>query len=543
MTSFRALAFAQRNPLLLLLAALPLLIILYAHGRHGFFVSDFFWRADYLSIGIWENIGGSAVHPFSNILYFMLYRVGGFDAWTWLIVTMLIHWVNGVLVFLVFRHWLSSMSVPRAEFISSMGTMLFLFSPYQTEAVIWGAAAHYLLVVSFILLALLGLLKFGDARMTGKSGAKWLALCLISAVLGVFTHEMAIALPLLAGIIIMSLRLTGGWKTRTTSTLLVTILPMLVIIISYFILNKIVHGDWAGHYGTEVHFRFTIGTVVQAILNYAFKFLAFFRYWGIENAWEWKEWMESHWKLLAGLSSLGVVLVVMIIRRRVAIIGFGAMILAFLAALLPVINLETTSLLQVQSDRYSYLALAFFYPLLILIFCTMWSRSIGTALSVVVLAVSIILLITTVSQWRKAGALTSSLIADYRWPHQPVYILNLPDNLHGVYALRNAFKDALKEFRNVRSENVRIVAWYNPMMLTDSVRINSSPGGDTIGVIVSEWGRWFHYDGRGAVDYETDEYKAEFFGAWYRIILKDMPDDAVFIYQAGTYWREFRPTK
>ncbi len=135
------------------------------------------------------------------------YRFGGGEVFGYHLVNLLIHCLNGLLVY-----WLVVLSfrgpvlgnTPLRESskpIALLSALLFALHPVQTQAVTYIVQRVSSLATCFFLLSLASFIKWRLAYLEGSSGRKalpWFGLCLVSAILAMKTKEIAFTLPVIA---------------------------------------------------------------------------------------------------------------------------------------------------------------------------------------------------------------------------------------------------------------------------------------------------------------------------------------------------------
>lgn len=156
----------------------------------------------YTSSGFtWENMKEVFLYsyhgqysPLNQCLYIMLYNWGGYTPVYYHAACLLIHLVNGWLVYLLLRRLLThagSLSCARICWISFGVSLLFCMHPLQVEAVAWVSASKILLSTSFYLLATNSFLSY-------LSTQKWFhfMLALFYFILAYGAKEQAVLFPL-----------------------------------------------------------------------------------------------------------------------------------------------------------------------------------------------------------------------------------------------------------------------------------------------------------------------------------------------------------
>ncbi len=134
--------------------------------------------------------------PVRTLTYAINYSLGGADPWGYHLFNVLLHALNGVLLFRLLLTWTKSLIG------SSFGAILFLAHPVQTEAVAYVSGRKDLLATFFVLAALLVFMRFlRECRQPRLASIFYLlilgAAIFALAVLGVFSKEVALVFPAL----------------------------------------------------------------------------------------------------------------------------------------------------------------------------------------------------------------------------------------------------------------------------------------------------------------------------------------------------------
>lgn len=144
--------------------------------------------------------------------------------------------------------------------------LAWLLSPFNSEAVVWGATEHYLLVFTFILLCMHYFFEYMHSQ------TKYAALLVhVFMVLAMLTFEQAIVLPalLFCGYLYFS---RGESNAVSLRKVMCTIfLPQVFLVFIYYLIIKIRVGNWVGHYGEKAHFNFGFELIVSNLGRYIFK--------------------------------------------------------------------------------------------------------------------------------------------------------------------------------------------------------------------------------------------------------------------------------
>lgn len=144
-----------------------------------------------------QNLGMYA--PLTWIAYWIGKGLSGDQAWGYHAISVLLHAINAVLVFLSLQRLTSRNWAPFAA------ALLFAVHPMQAEAVCWAAAQSAVLFSTFYLLAFWAWINWS------KSGrAPWYALAFLSFILACLSKSAAVTLPLL--LVAADLYLQKSWK-------------------------------------------------------------------------------------------------------------------------------------------------------------------------------------------------------------------------------------------------------------------------------------------------------------------------------------------
>jgi protein O-mannosyl-transferase len=146
-----------------------------------------------------RGAGGATYRPLYWISLALDRRLWGLDATAFHFSNLLLHWLNGVLGFLLLRR------LRFAPLTAAVAALLWLGLPINTEAVAWVSARGYLLSTFFVLLALLA------ADVYLRRERSWLPLA------GYFAASFAALLSHEEGVLILPLALLLAYATEQLS--------------------------------------------------------------------------------------------------------------------------------------------------------------------------------------------------------------------------------------------------------------------------------------------------------------------------------------
>ncbi len=378
--------------------------------------------------------------PLTHLIEFFLFKIFGYNYTVYHVITLLLHCMNALLVGTLLKKLYKYYKVKITNnYVFIFVGLLFLALPYQTEAVTWYSAKSYVIAAFFFLISLICYLEFKES---GK--LKHLIISLISFALSILTKEIGIVLPL----IIVLIELTSVEKIKTNS--LKDISLFFIILAAYFIIRYFALGSLVGGYNESVHLGFDLKIIFYNYFLYILKFFAFFRYLPAHNA------LVYTIMIISGVILISLFIIGLIKAKKEgkpALLLTIVLVVVFIILLLPVINLETTFLSQVQSDRYGYLpsVAAVFIFVVIIDFIAIPFR-VKNIFFLAILIVFTYFTIDTNRLWSSASAksdkILRSIIDQTTKRTKEIYIMNIPDNYRGIYMFRGGLKEALYSLDN-----------------------------------------------------------------------------------------------
>lgn len=533
---------------------LALVHLLYARTWQAGFVTDFtgfMHRLDGASFsGVWDCFGFPAMHQVTNFFLYLFVKWFGVGGIGWYLAFTSLHVANCFLGFLLAKKIFEKSGHTQPFSPALMASLLFLLSPYQAEVLVWRVCFNFLFCTLTMLASLLLWMKYCEAKQR-----RHLLWSLGFFVVALFTFELAVALPLLlvpltphpkADPNALNFRKlsTRGFPFRYPG-----LMPYFLLLAAYFLLNKLVLGGWAGHYGEGVHLNFDLRLIAANCLKYFTKYLLWWREWP-HGA---KEWLVLFfekpvvaWSGLAlGAATLCLVLFSKKTRPRLRFIGFSWLL--FFLALAPVANLYVAYVLHGENDRYGYLASLFFCIGLVAVF-DLFPRWLRNGLYAAWLVASVFFLQKMTGRWHEGTKITTGLLRDFRWQNaSEVYVLASPENYQGIPIFKDfsrenlAIKDALKYIGGKPTAgDFYQVAQFNLTSPTDGFTASRDTATGIFRLQFEQWGNWWWLYGMGLGDYQTEAYRFRTDGNGCRVEMKHWPPrpGAVFIVAQGDHWQE-----
>lgn len=581
-----------RKNVLVLALFLALVHLFYWRTRQAGFVTDFtglLHRLDGASFsGVWTCFGFPAMHQVTNFFLFFFVKWFGAGDIGWYLVFTLLHVANAFLGFLLVKKIFEKSGHSNPFTPALMASLLFLLSPYQAEAVVWRVCFNFLFCTLLMLGSLLLLVKYFEGKK--RRYLLWSHGLFLASL---FTFELALALPLLAGALLLAWPLTpeGGplrpfllnsFLRRSPKSVepkidsptpvrtaevenhsssdridspsgvrgwVAAFLPHLLFVIAYFLLNKLLLGGWAGHYGEAVHLNFDLRNIASNCLKYFTKYLFFWREWPHGG----KEWLVLFFEkpivawggLLVGAGALAALFFTKNIPQNLRQMSIGWLL--FFLALAPVANLYVAYILHGENDRYGYLPSLFFFMGLVAVF-DFFPRLLRNLLFGTWLLASVFFLHKMTSHWQQSARITASLLEDFRWQNaSEVYVLAIPENYHGIPMFKDfsrenlALKHALRYLADKPSDaDFYQIAQFNMTAPTDGFTAKRDSATGVFHLQFNQWGNWWWLYGMGLGDYQTGQYRFRTDGNGCRVEMKQWPpkQGAVFIVAQGDKWEE-----
>ncbi len=510
---------------------------------HAHFFSDFQGWADTYDefgwAGLVHSFGDPAFHHVGHGVSFLWYKVFGLQPLPWHLLQVLLHALNGWLVYkvankLFFRE---GKTLKRASIASAL---FFLLSPFQTEAVVWSATIHYLLATGAVLCSCLVW-----ASYLVEPAAKKLMLLLALMVVGILSLEIALVTPGLLYLVFFSLRLENpGLRVKHLRVWTHLLIPSGILIGIYLLLNQMQFGSAVGHYGAETHLDFSLKKIIGAYAQYFLKFLYFWRYLPFEDH---LTWLKAFNKLGVVITAGSLMVLSVVVRfgmyfktRKKSFIIHTILTGLFALSLLPVINIELTSLYNVATDRYGYLASASFSIGLIYTLYQLTRHWIIPSGMIILISAGLLLKTTLIYQ--DAGKIGNGLLDSFAEHYEQIeqktgriFMLNLPDNIQGVYLWRNGFAQAVnRKLKGRLNERLEIVAWYNMKRPGDEAVVTIDES-ENFKIKLNQWGGWWWYRGHGATDYSNNSHLVDFSPGKqsYKLTINNLNSEDVLLVQKG----------
>lgn len=507
-------------------------VILYWSAKDGKFVGDTLYYIEEIKkdgiLGVITSYDMIFHWQFPCLVYYLIHKIFGVSWLGWHLVFSLLHSVNAVLI----KKMLENILPQKYFLVALFGSLMFLASPFQSEVVAWGATLHYLLIVLFLLLSILSIHQY---YITGKK--LHIYLFQVYFILSLWCFEQAFLFPfvyILYYFCFLQDNPFGNWK----SFLLKFSIGNFVVIALYFLATKLYYGVWIGHYGAETHAQIDFGYLYQNLINYILKFGFYYR-----------ELPEIFRKILIEPDFLIIIpfLIIVLIAlfyyfnktQKTLLNTLLFLMLTFGAMLVPVLNLDSSFTFELQSDRYGYIASAFYYPFISLLVIGLLGKRGLIIFFIGTLIISIPLLYKNNQYWGKSGEVGLQLIKNYPLkPHQKAIVLNLPDNYKGAYCLRNGLPDGLHYFKDeIYKPNILTVSMVNILSKSDETEV-SKIDSNTYYVKCKEYGKWYFHQEIRKSKFEQFDYTLKYdeWNTAYHLQITSNQDTLYILKCEGVNW-------
>ncbi|MBI5621922.1 hypothetical protein HY933_03615 [Candidatus Falkowbacteria bacterium] len=421
-----------------------------------------------------SKIGGDFYRPvlyFSFIIDFWVY---GLQPFGYYLTNSLLAAVNVVLVALIVFTALVNYfySDPRDHarslFLALVSGVVFMIFPNHHEAVTWLAARTDLLAATWYFLSVLLWLKYLAAE---RRGGRYLTAGCIFAFLAFFTKEMSVTLVLALPIIFLGHLLYMHQRQQNYNfKKLVGFLPLLAIFIFYLVFRRYIVGYWFGGYmlsGSSEFLKIDIPAVIRLVLSpvsivfYSLNHSYFFqivlpRWGGPFRGLPFTDYLQYFKFLFYGGGAVFISLTAFFAyyqqRVRTWLLGVMVGILWVYVTILPIVGLLKTVGLNLESTRFFYLpslGICFLLTFSVLF----WPKIIRGIMVVVMVSLLSIVYWINYQPWLTASVSANSIqqtVTQYGseivfddW----VYLVNVPDNIHGAYVFRRGLTQMFQLFQ------------------------------------------------------------------------------------------------
>ena len=487
------------------------------------------------------------MYQVTQVLLYSLISLFGHYPIPWLLLFTFLHALNAWMIGKLMTRILNVFAVSLAEHISLLAAFLFLINPVQTDTLIWKAALHYLIGLLMMLQIFSWTISFLQT-----SERKFVLYILLLYFISTFTLEIFYLTPAFVFCFGLFFFISKKIEVSLFKKFIRNIfLPMVLIWFTHLLLYHWVYGKWISHYAVNISDSFSIQNIVSRLAKYSIHILGMEYFWS--NDWRNKFYHFTEKNSFTTLASTAIGLLFNIVFARwnkwkhsLRLFTFFA--ISFMLSCTLIIPLWFNDFQLMRNDRYYYLPSVFLLLLLGTVFYSIPQVKVRNTLIMLYVALCVWGTEKIVWMTKDATSIFYNLINTYRWQDKPlVLLLNLPNNLEGINmipARGEYFKEHLKVLGNgTPTSNIIDVTSYNRVSLYDGVHITVL-NDTTIKVTLNQWGTWWWWDSKGALDYENEYYTVQFLptGLDYMLHLKAKAQSATLIFQTGCEWKEVNKT-
>ena len=534
------LSYSMRRYLSLFGICWLLVLVLYHQQLHAQFNDDFIAgiRA-YKALGpsgFWTSFHFTSMYYGHDLFYYGFYLLFGLNEYAWLLYNTALQAINAVLIILVVESALQKHEFSNSRIAAYITALLFIFCPYQTENVTWGATIHYQVAMIGMLTGILLVKKYTEQ-------SRLLQLLLLY---GVFTFtlvtlEEALVFPAVWGIFYLIYETNINRQTITKGTKILVI-PLTVLMGIYFGATWALKGSIIPHYGSDIHMaNWAPKLVLACYTKYLVKLLGFVHFFSYEvrdkiySLCDKGKFLAALWiPIVASLAYLYTT------KYRKGTLALVALLALAFFTLLPSLNMYFMYLNRVENDRLSFFATPFVYCLPAF-FVTRFRPWVWVPFTIALLILMQQLLSICNSYWVNAAEIQKRTLDSLHFEgKRKLYVVNLPVNFSGAYIYRSYWRlpAAMNVLRGKDiSKQLEVVAGQNMFSMTDSVRITII---DSVTYKANIVGTGWFYNNVNNSDGKGEGYNFDTPNGNECIIHLNQPlaNDEAIIYQSGGNWSE-----
>ena len=466
-------------------------------SRWVFDAADFLLKYEKYGInGIWFSFYEST-NTFlvsNHFIHFFIYKLFGKSVFFHSFFSIIWHSFNGFLLLKLSQNLFENQKL---FFYFSVG-ILYITSPYHSEAVIWGCNYHYLALNSCILALLLLFYKNNNHFSLRK----------IVCIVLIFTFSLGLHELAFLNFIILFIFQFLFTDIRNFKNWLPIILFIPIVFIFLYLRLK-VGGDSIGHYGASVHLKYNLIESIQKLNKYFYKLFL------VSSVHPFQLLVHKVLDKFVVINFTILFIISAIFLRYIYNKITLFLVLGLIIYLLPVLNLYFVDYLYIAGDRYCTLPLIFSSLIsAFLIFKFIKSQKV----KIVFITLLILLQASTLFYynllWKNSNEIMENM-EKYRFENNTNYYwLNLPESFKGAYMYKGGdgmhpflVRLKLKNFK--MNTNFYSIAGMNLNSNKDKIiveKLNSK----VFKVTLSQWGNWFWVGEYGASDYKNELYRVDF---------------------------------
>ena len=286
----------------------------------------------------WENSHTGYYRPLVYFVHRMDYLLWGMNPRGFRLTNIVLHLFTCLMLFKVLCFLIKESTAP------FWATCIFALHPVNTEAVSWISSRNNILAALFALSCLYCFFKYCEDRKYPR-----LILTFLFFTLSVFSKEFGLVLlPIL-----MFYQFFFERKKGNVLNKLAVYLPMIFIVLGYFLLRKAATGNWVAPSGAADLFQRLYFVPYLLIWNIRLILFPF----GLHNFIVQYPVDYFSGLILISVICIGIIILMAWKSRGDGLSGFA--ILSFFASLLPILNIFRTSSVTLVSMRWLYFPMIF----------------------------------------------------------------------------------------------------------------------------------------------------------------------------------------
>lgn len=523
--------------------------ILYFPAHHAGLVYDAIdWIKSYKIYGyahLFHPPYDNTIRPVYHFCLITCWKLFGTNGYAWFLLTTGLHAYNVTMVYFVLRSIQQALRLKHAHWTSLLVAFSFLISPLNTEPIIWYACMHYLITFGCIFSILWCLINWQKFPLPSLG-------CIISTLylIAIFSLEVSYATILLIVLIFIIFRNILFTNKQILKLGSVTLLPMLLLTIGYFVLTRLTYGKWIGHYGVNAVVNNSIWSITGKFFCHLLKDIFFLNHYTDRHA------VNSFLQTQYGFSIIfflivGGCLFLLFFRNHQISPKWRFLLWLFFslgAIYAPTCTLFFYDFMNIQADRLEYFISPFIFGLLLFMFFQINQQTVRNIIVACYLSIQLYLCSSNIAAWSGNRLLQENLIIHSNFPAgKRIFVLAAYTNFRGVYGFGvdqmvpqfQTMYQVLTHGKNNETE-VQMVAYFNMNKMTDGVQV-SVVNDSTLKVELSQWGTWFWADlMHGLVSKKEKCYqivKDEELNHYMLVTFTDKKPDDVYIYQVGNQWK------
>lgn len=462
---------AARKNMLVLTGSLLLSFLLYFPLLNNTFLSDDY-DSLYRIIIKKDILFKDFLRPLIDLSFYFNYSLSGLNATSFYVFNIVIHAINGWLLFRVAKRYVI-FEAREQEAFAGMAALLFLVYPFHSESIVWLSGRLSSLACLCALIALYVIL--GNGQPWKKN-----LVAIVAYLVGLHAYESILLLPVI--IIAWQWKKGGSLRSLIPQSILWGIIMALYLIWRYFI-SGVIYGGYAER---------VVDNRLVKYISQGFKTLGRSVLPPEENS----------QRLVILFCCVAVLLIFLHHRlfRKLQTAGewrykYGQLVFAFLIAIL-IPALFGVSTRTTEGDRLFYFPSCFLCMMLSCWLLVLVKKSSYRWAIITLLVIgAVYLTIPNNKRWVQASDLTKEVykIVEQAGEKQ-IVLINLPEELEGAFVFRNAFYNSLL-IRGIDTSQVTVSHYLT--------RLEYLAAKEDIPVIRQQ-DRWFIYPATYIIDSQYD---------------------------------------